>query len=133
MSYSKDELVKYRLERAKEAFEDGEILISKKRWNSAANRMYYACFYIMSAYLAKRDLRATTHSGLKATFNRELVKTGKIEREEGKLFNKLFGIRQEADYEDFYEVEENDLKPLIPKIKNLIEEIESIIKEDSDR
>lgn len=129
MNYSKAELIKYRLERAKESFEDGEILASKKRWNSAANRMYYACFYIVSAYLAKRDLKATTHSGLKATFNRELVKTGKVEREEGKLFNKLFGIRQEADYEDFSDVEENDLLPLIPRIKVLIEEIQSIIEE----
>ena len=93
MSYSKDELVKYRLNRAKEAFEDGEILAENERWNSAANRMYYACFYIVSAYLAKREIKATTHSGLKATFNRELVKTGKVDREDGKLFNKLFGIR----------------------------------------
>ncbi len=133
MSYSKEELIKYRLERAKEAFEDGEILANNSRWNSAANRMYYACFYIVSAYLAKRDLKATTHSGLKATFNQELVKKGKVDREDGKLFNKLFGIRQEADYEDFSEVEEGDLKPLIPRIKNLIEEIESIINEENDR
>jgi len=60
MSYSKEELIKYRLERAKEAFEDGEILANNSRWNSAANRMYYACFFIVSAYLAKRDLKATT-------------------------------------------------------------------------
>lgn len=130
MSYSKEELVEYRLNRAKEAFEDGEILASKGRWNSAANRMYYACFYIVSAYLAKKEIRATTHSGLKTTFNKELVKTGKVDREDGRLFNKLFGIRQEADYEDFYSVEKGDIEPLIPKIKALIEEIERIIKEE---
>lgn len=37
MSYSKNELVKYRLDRAKEAFEDGVILAENKRLNSAAN------------------------------------------------------------------------------------------------
>lgn len=127
MSYSKEELVKYRLGRAKEAFEDGEILASKKRWNSVANRMYYACFYIVSAYLAKMGLRATTHSGLKATFNRELVKTGKIDKEDGKLYNQLFGLRQESDYGDFRPIERDDIEPLIPKIKLLISEIEAII------
>ncbi len=132
MNYSKEELIKYRLERAKEVFEDGEVLASRERWNSAANRMYYACFYIVSAYLAKRELKATTHSGLKTNFNRELVKTGKVSQEDGKLFNKLFGIRQEADYEDFVEIEEEDLKPLIPKIKALIDEIEKIIKEENE-
>ena len=130
MSYSKEELVKYRLERAKEAYEDGQILASKKRWNSAANRLYYSCFYLVSAYLAKREIKATTHSGLKTNFNKELVKTGKVNKEDGKLFNKLFGIRQEADYEDFYAVEEEDIKPLVPKIKVLIKEIERIIDEE---
>ncbi len=130
MSYSKEDLVKYRLSRAKEAFEDGEILASGERWNAAANRLYYACFYIVSAFLAKKEIRATTHSGLKSTFNKELVKSGKVDKEDGKLFNKLFGIRQEADYEDFHSVEKEDIEPLLPKIKSLIEEIEGIINQE---
>lgn len=130
MKYSKEELVQYRLNRAKEAFEDGEILASNERWNSAANRMYYASFYIVSAYLAKMEIKATTHSGLKTTFNKELVKTGKVDKDDGRLFNNLFGLRQEADYEDFFSVEKDDIEPLIPKIKSLIDEIEKIIRED---
>lgn len=130
MNYSKEELVEYRLSRAKEAFEDGEILATKERWNAAANRLYYACFYIVSAYLAQKKIRATTHSGLKTTFNKELVKSGKVNREDGKLFNQLFGLRQEADYEDFYSAERDDIEPLIPKIKLLIDEIERIINEE---
>ena len=46
MNYSKKELVEYRLSRAKEALEDGEILVEKERWNASANRLYYACFYL---------------------------------------------------------------------------------------
>ena len=127
MSYSKDELVKYRIARAKEVFEDAEILISKKRWNSAANRMYYACFYIVSAYLAEKEQKSATHSGLKSAFNQELIKTGKINQSEGILFNKLFGMRQDADYEDFIDAEESELTPLLPKIRVLIKDIESLI------
>jgi uncharacterized protein (UPF0332 family) len=130
MSYSIEELIKYRLNRANEAFEDGEILATKGRWNSAANRMYYACFYIISAYLAKKGIQATTHSGLKTTFNKELVKTGKVNREDGILFNNLFGLRQEADYEDFHSIGQENIEPLIPKIKFLIEEIEGIINSE---
>lgn len=89
MSYSKEQLVQYRIERAREAFTDAEYLVREERWNAAANRMYYACFYIVSAYLVFRNLNAATHSGLKAAFNLELVKTGKIDRADGILFNRF--------------------------------------------
>lgn len=130
MSYSKEELVQYRIQRAQEALSDTEYLVSEERWNAAANRMYYACFYIVSAYLAHREMTAITHSGLKSTFNLELVKTGKIDREDGSLFNRLFAIRQQADYEDFMNIEEVDILPLVPKIKALILDIKHIIEEE---
>ena len=56
-----------------------------------------------------------------------MVKTGKVSKEEGKLFNKLFGLRQEADYEDFHSMEQEDIEPLIPKIEALIKEIEELL------
>jgi len=130
VSYSKDELVKYRLNRAKEAFEDAEILFSRHRWNATANRMYYACFYIVSAFLANRELKATTHSGLKTIFNKKLVKAGKINVEDGKLFNKLFGLRQIADYDDFHFIDKADIENLMPKIERLIDTVEKIIEEE---
>ena len=121
MSYSKEELVRYRIERAKETFADAVYLIHEERWNAAANRMYYACFYIVSAYLAFRELNAITHAGLKSAFNLELVKTGKIDREDGILYNRLFAMRQQADYEDFMTIQDNDILPLVPKIEALIQ------------
>lgn len=127
MKFSKEDLVRYRIDRAKEAFDDVELLISEERWNAAANRIYYACFYIVSAYLAFCGLNPATHSGLKSAFNLELVKTGKIHHEDGILFNRLFTMRQEADYEDFISLQDVDILPLIPKTKDLIQEIERII------
>jgi hypothetical protein len=47
----KDDLVKYRLEKAKETFEDAQLLIESKRWNSAINRLYYSAFYAVIALL----------------------------------------------------------------------------------
>jgi uncharacterized protein (UPF0332 family) len=77
--------------------------------------------------LAEKEIKATTHSGLKANFNKELVKTGKISKDKGALFNRLFELRQEADYDDFVKMEESDISPLIPEIEVLIKQIESIV------
>lgn len=78
MTYSKTELVNYRILRAKEAYKDGLLLAKESRWNAAANRLYYACFYIVSAYLVANGIKATTHTGLKSAFNQELIKSGKL-------------------------------------------------------
>lgn len=128
MSYSKAELIQYRLNKAKEAFTDADYLARAERWNAAANRMYYACFHVVSAYLAFKDLHAVTHAGLKAAFNLELVKSGKVDRADGLLFNRLFSIRQQADYEDFVNLDASEIVPLIPKVKQLIEDVVRIIE-----
>ncbi len=59
-------------------------------------RQYYSCFYVVSAYLAFKGLTAATHSGLKNAFNQELIKTARIDRSDGVLFNRLLlsGNRQ---------------------------------------
>ena len=132
MSYSKEDLVRYRIERAREACADAEYLVAESRWNAAANRMYYTCFYVVSAYLALKNLNATTHSGLKSAFNLELVKTGRVSRDDGVLFNRLFSMRQQADYEDFMDLQKEDILPLLPKIMHLIREIEDIIIEEQN-
>lgn len=131
MSYSNEELVQYRIERAKESFEDAEYLIKEERWNAAANRMYYSCFYVVSAYLAFKGLTAATHSGLKNAFNQELIKTGRIDRSDGVLFNRLFAIRQQADYEDFADIQPKEIKPLLPKINDLIRDVEELINKEN--
>lgn len=44
-------LVLYRMSRANEALEDARILAREERWNACVNRLYYACFYAVSALL----------------------------------------------------------------------------------
>jgi len=84
---------------------------------------------MISAYLAKREIKVTTHSGLKTKFNQELVKTGRVGRALGFAFNKLFAMRQDADYEDFQEIEEQEVKPMATQVRKLIDEIEALLVE----
>ncbi len=87
MSYSKKDLINYRIDRAEETLADARLLVSEKRWHSATNRLYYSCFYIVSAYMIYAGNTATTHSGLKFLFNKELVKAGTVSKADGVLFN----------------------------------------------
>lgn len=40
----KEAYISYRLEKADETLEVAGLLVENQKWNSAINRLYYACF-----------------------------------------------------------------------------------------
>jgi len=50
MSSPRQELVRYRIQRALEALSDAQSAVEQNRLNSAANRIYYAMFYGASPF-----------------------------------------------------------------------------------
>ena len=44
-------LVQYRLDRAREALAEAALLLDSGHANTGVNRLYYACFYAVSALL----------------------------------------------------------------------------------
>ncbi|NBC08368.1 MAG: HEPN domain-containing protein [Bacteroidetes bacterium] len=126
MSYSKEDLSKYRMERAKESLEEAKLLGDENHWNTAANRLYYACFYSASSYLVINNYQASTHSGIKNAFNKKLIKPSLIAPRYGLLYNKLFNLRQDADYRDYRDVTEQEIRPMINQVGDLIERIEGL-------
>jgi len=130
VSNSKSDLINYRLQRAYEALEDARILAGASRWNTCVNRLYYACFYAVSALLIQNSLSSSKHTGIRSFFNRHYVKTGKVTKEMAQIYNDLFERRQESDYLDFIHFEESEVRPLISKAEAFIKHIETVINSD---
>lgn len=120
-------LVAYRLSRAEETLEEARVMQGIGHWNACANRLYYAAFYAVSALLVKNEYRATRHSGIKALFNRHYVKTGVISKEKGRLYNRLFDLRQEGDYIDFISLDRETVEPLVSATGDFIETIRLLL------
>lgn len=127
MSYSTIDLTNYRIDRAKESIQEARILADEKHWNTVANRLYYACFYATSAYLVFNRHVSGTHSTVKALFNSELVSKSQISKPLGLVYNKLFDLRQTADYRDFADVSEQEILPLISQVDELVSKIVRLI------
>jgi len=109
------ELIAYRLHRAHETLIDAEILLKSERWNTCVNRLYYACFYAVSALLSTKGLSSSKHSGIRSLFNRNFVKTGLVSRGLATIYNDLFERRQESDYADFVDFIEAQVMPWYSK------------------
>jgi hypothetical protein len=86
------------LEKADSAISSAEVLLRAGEANSAVNRLYYACFYGVTALLLKDGRQFARHSSVKAEFNRAYVNAGRVEAQWGNFYQNLFRDRQEADY-----------------------------------
>jgi uncharacterized protein (UPF0332 family) len=128
MNNDKQELIDYRISRSKETYEEALILASNNHWNAVANRLYYSCFYIVNALLIKHDLNFSSHNGTKTEFHKSFVKTGLVSMNSGKLYSRLFNLRQEGDYMDFKRFDSDDIQPFINDVNKFLAEIADAIK-----
>ena len=78
MMKSPEDPVLYRLQRARQTFDDARLLANASRWNPCVNRLYYACFYAVSGLLLQDGLSSSKHTGVRSLFNRHYVRTGKV-------------------------------------------------------
>lgn len=58
-------LSRYRMERAHEKLGEIPYLRDRGYFNTAVNRLYYACYYAAVALLTKHHISAGTHAGVK--------------------------------------------------------------------
>jgi uncharacterized protein len=125
----KEEIIKYRLACAKETLAEVKVLSENGFWNMVANRLYYACFYTLSALLLHEGHNPLTHTGVKTLFNNIFVKNGTVSKELGRFYGEIFHKRQDGNYKDLIIFDEELIKPLILETIDFIEKIQLLIPE----
>ncbi len=75
----KEELVQYWWEKARESLESARSEYANGRLSFAVNRVYYACYYALSAVFRDRGKTFKKHKGLRSAIHRDLVKNGIID------------------------------------------------------
>ena len=81
------------LERAEQSIKAARQLASGSFYDFGASRAYYAAFYAATALLLREGLEFGKHSGVIASIHQRFVKTGKLDKEQGKALNWLFELR----------------------------------------
>ena len=127
MALEKQTLISYRTERSEEALEEAKLALDNNKLNLAANRIYYAGFYIVSALALKEDFSTSKHAQLLGWFNKNYVKTGKVTQEFGQTYQMSFRERQEADYEDLVSFEKDDLTDKLEQMKLFVGKIKELL------
>jgi len=122
------ELIKYRLENARERLKAAVDLFEKGDFKDSVNRSYYAIFSAARALLATMQLDSGKHSGVISLFNQHFVKPGTISKEASKLIEKAKLYREQADYADFFVVTKEEAEVQIQSARKFIGEIEEVVR-----
>jgi len=124
------DLIGYRLERARETLEEAELLLRNGHANTFVNRLYYACYYAVSAWLLLKGLSTSKHSGVRSYVHQYLVKPGIIDTEQGVLYDLLFNNRQKADYVDMVHFDEGEVAPWLDQAKTFVNTVNTLIEKN---
>ena len=123
-------LVAYRLERARESLEEARILLDRGYGNTFVNRLYYACFYAVSALLLTKGLSSAKHSGIRSLFHQSIVKSGLVDLESGQLYDRLFDNRQKGDYTDLVRFDPHEVGDWYDDARRFVYVVGDIVKKE---
>ncbi|MBE6283800.1 MAG: HEPN domain-containing protein [Mediterranea massiliensis] len=109
------DIVTYRIGNAVNTLDEIKEHISNEFYNTAVNRMYYACFYAVSALLVAHQIEVKSHDGTRQMFGRHFVLTGIVPKELGRFYRIIFEKRSSGDYEDFINYDLETVNSLYPE------------------
>jgi uncharacterized protein (UPF0332 family) len=115
------------MERARETLKEASLLLQAGHLNAYVNRLYYACFYAVSALLVTRGISTSKHGYLRSLLHRDFVKTGLIPTELGRHFDRLFSNRQEGDYADFTVFQADEVRPWLEETAAFVDYLDGLI------
>ena len=104
-------LYAFRLKQAEETLAEAERMAAEGfSPRTITNRAYYAMFYAVLALFIKTNLTMTSskHRGIISLFDKDFVKTGKIDKRYSKILHETFDARQVADYQELIELSQED-------------------------
>ncbi len=107
---SREDLIKYRLEQARNTISVVELLVENNELPTAVNRIYYGMFYSLLALGLKYKFETSKHHQLLGWFNKNFIHTKKIEVRFGKMLRNAYKNRRKGDYETYIGFDIEDVK-----------------------
>jgi len=126
----KETLFLYRRKQAEETLlEAQKMLEAGFSPRSIINRAYYSIFYMLLALFLKTDVNIKTskHMGVISLFDKEFIKTGKVDKYYSTILHDLFDARQEGDYKEFVELTADDATGFVKLAEKFLEGINKLV------
>ena len=127
------ELARYRLTRARESLAEARLLLDNDHVRTAVNRVYYACFYAVSALLLAEEHSSPKHSGIRALFDQHWIAPGRLPKNMGRFYRQLLDSRQKGDYADLVTFDRAEVSAWVEEAEKFVGQVarsaESLLQE----
>ena len=129
---AREAIVAYRLENAHKTLNEISVHIQNELWNTAVNRLYYACYYAVSALLINSEIETKTHAGVRRMLALHFTKNEKLSVHWNTFFSDLFDYRQTSDYSDFIDFNRETVEELHKQAVSFVKVITELIVSQRD-
>lgn len=130
MSGQYAEEIQANLERAQQSLEAARQLEIGLYYDFAAGRAYYAAFYAATALLLHDGVEMSRHSGVIAAVHQRYIKTGMLDRTQGKSLNWLFELRSVGDYGGLAHVSRTEVVQAIQVAEKFLQSVLELLAID---
>ncbi len=120
-------MVRYWWSKALESLASARREFEAGSYAFAMNRAYYAAFYGVSATLLEREQTFRKHSGVRAAFHRQFIRTGLLDKTWGQLYDQLFEDRQEGDYVVFVSFEQEYVQRQVEQCSGFLDRLHTLL------
>jgi uncharacterized protein (UPF0332 family) len=94
---------------------------------TAVSRMYYACFYSVSALLLHKGIKVDSHSGIRQMLGLHYVKPGMFPAGLSRFYTELYNSRIEGDYNPFAEFQHENVRQLYLQAVEFIDTVDELL------
>ena len=124
-------LARLRLEQAHQCHKSANALLAIGDSRGALNRAYYAVFHAMRSVLATEGKDFSKHSGVISYFRMNYVKNGVFGKDLSDTISNLFASRSMSDYDDYFELSEEDVLKLVNEANGFVAAVKSFHEKES--
>ena len=128
MTTPRQELIRYRLQQAREALDDARFNLDAGRLYVASNRIYYGMFHAALALLTTRNLSSSRHAGVIALFYENFVQTGLFPAELAKYLGRALETRIDTDYKVTVPPEPLKLTEMLENAEAFVQRAEDLVR-----
>ena len=116
------------IKKSKDYLEDASALVDYGKRVGPISKIYYSNFYCAKALLLLYGKQHKKHSSVISEFGATIIKKERFPKKFGRFLNKMFNLRQKADYSNSYMgLSRKEFKKLLRVAESFINVTESFI------